>query len=280
MTNRALSRENGVPTLERPAMTAARDRLAIAELTTTLAGDFDLPTVLEAVALDARTGFNASSAAVVLRDDSHRTGEAGVQVIAEALPRTTDADLMLLTGGPVLESAREGAVTMIADLADTEDTRWPVYRREALRAGLRGMRAFPLIVLGLPVGALVVHTGEPWGVQRPSELGHILANLAAIAISIGPHTSQRRGDTSDTVETLLQGTIVIATATGIIAELTATDPADARLQLHRLARAYQVTVSDHAEKIVTAYNNDPERFVPSALLAPPTVLPPPTHIDS
>jgi GAF domain-containing protein len=261
-------------------MTAARDRLAIADLTTTLAGDFDLPTLLETIAHDARTGLQASSAAVVLRDDGHRTGDAGVQVVAEALPRTTDADLRLLTAGPVLESARDGAVTMIPDLADTEDTRWPDYRRDALRAGMRGMRAFPLTVLGLPVGALVVHTGEPWGVQRPSELGQILANLAAIAISIAPHSHQRRSDTGDTVESLLQGTILIATATGIIAELNQTDPSYARLQLHRLARAYQVTVSDHAERIVTAYNDDPERFASSALLAPPTVLPPPPHIDT
>src|SRR3954468_17270376 len=72
MTNRASSRESGVPSLERPAMTAARDRLAIAELTTTLAGDFDLPTLLETIAHDARTGLEASSAAVVLRDDGHR----------------------------------------------------------------------------------------------------------------------------------------------------------------------------------------------------------------
>src|SRR3954470_17813675 len=155
MTNRTSSREHGVLPLERPAMTAARDRLAIAELTTMLAGDFDLPTVLETIAHDARTGFDASSAAVVLRDDAHRTGEAGIQVVAEALPRTTDADLRLLTAGPVLESARDGAVTMIPDLADTEDTRWPDYRRDALRAGMRGMRAFPLTVLGLPVGGLV-----------------------------------------------------------------------------------------------------------------------------
>ena len=116
--------------------------------------------------------------------------------------------------------------------------------------------------------------------QRPGDLGQILANLAAIAISIAPHSRQRRSDTGDTVESLLQGTVLIATTTGIIAELTDTDPSHARLQLHRLARAYQVTVSDHAERIVTAYNNDPERFAPFALLAPPTALPLPPHIDT
>ena len=44
-------------------MTASRDRLAIAELTATLTGEFDLPTVLDTVAQDAREGFDATSAA-------------------------------------------------------------------------------------------------------------------------------------------------------------------------------------------------------------------------
>jgi hypothetical protein len=261
-------------------MTAARDRLAIAELTTALAGDFDLPTVLDTVAHDARRGFEASSAAVVLLDGRHRTGDTGIQVVAEALLKTTDADLSFLTAGPVLASARDGAVAMIADLADAEDTRWPGYRRDALRAGMRGMRAFPVTMLGSSVGALVVHTGDPWGLGRPNDLGQILANLTAIAISIAPHSQQRRSDTRGTIETVLQGTIMIATATGIVAEVAEIDPAQARLHVHRLARAHQSTVTAHAERIVTAYDSDPQHFATSTLLAPPAVLPLPPHIDS
>jgi GAF domain-containing protein len=279
MTRRVSSREVGVCNVERATMTAARDRLAIAELTTTLAGDFDLPTVLDTVAHDAQRGFQAASAAVVLLDEHHQTGDTGIQVVAEALPHTTDADLAFLTAGPALDSARDGAVTMIADLADAEDSRWPGYRRDALRAGMRGMRAFPLILLGTPMGALVIHTDEPWGARRPNNLGQTLANLAAIAISMAPYAPQRRSDIRDTIETVLQGTIQIATATGLIAEVSGIEPAQARLQLHRVARAHQATVSTHADRIVRAYNSDPQHFAESGLLAAPAVLPAPPHID-
>ena len=91
-------------------MTASRDRLAIAELTATLTGEFDLPTVLDTVAQDAREGFDATSAAVILLDGERQTGDTGVQVVAEALSQPTDADLSFIGSGPGLDSARGGAV--------------------------------------------------------------------------------------------------------------------------------------------------------------------------
>ena len=261
-------------------MTASRDRLAIAELTATLTGEFDLPTVLDTVAQDAREGFDATSAAVILLDGERQTGDTGVQVVAEALSQPTDADLSFIGSGPGLDSARGGAVTMVPDLADATDTRWPDYRRQALRAGMRGMRGFPVSILGSSVGALVIHTGEPWGVQRSNDFGQVLANLTALAISIAPHVVQRRSDTGDTIATLLQGTVTIATATGILAELSGLEPAQARLHLHRLARAHQRTVTEHAARIVAAHNEDPSQIKRSPLLSPPAELAPPPHIDT
>ena len=260
-------------------MTPQRDQLAIAALTAMLADEFDLPTVLDTVAHDARASFDAASAAVTLLDVRDRSGDLGMQVVAEALPQSTDSDLGFLTAGPALASARDGAVSMVADLADASDTRWPSYRRDALRAGMRGVRAFPLVLLGSSVGTLVIHTGDPWGTQRPNAIGQTLANLAAIAISIAPHLSQRRGDTQDTIDSVLQGTVTIATATGIVAELADLDVPQARLHLHRLARTHQATVGSYAERIATAYNSDPAQFATSELLAPPDVLPPPPHIN-
>jgi hypothetical protein len=261
-------------------MTAARDRLAISELTAVMAGEFDLPTVLDTVAHEACLGFDAASVAVILIDEQHKTGDTGIQVVAEALRSPADIDLSFIGTGPALDSARGGAVTMISDIAAAEDTRWPDYRREALRAGMRGMRGFPVTILGSSVGALVVHTEDPWGTQRPNDFGQVLANLAAIAISIAPHVIQRRSDVGDTIDTLLKGTVAIATATGLITEIFGIEPAQARLQLHRLARAHQSTVTTHAEKIIAAHDNDPRRIRRSGLLTAPEDLAPPPHIDS
>ncbi|ORB63625.1 GAF domain-containing protein [Mycolicibacterium tusciae] len=261
-------------------MIAARDRLAVAALTTALTGDFDLPTLLDTAAHDACAGFGAVSAAVILLDDHRRAGDTGVEVVAEALSSHAEVDLRFLTNGPALDSARGGAVTMIADLADAADTRWPSYRRDALQAGMRAMRSFPVIVLGASVGALVVHTPDPWGSQRSNELGVILANLIAVAISMGNDSGRRHADTSETIQTLLRGTVAIATATGVIAEKLSLEPARARLHLHRLARAHQNTVTNHAELIIAAHDDQADDARLSGLLAAPTLPPAPPRINT
>lgn len=261
-------------------MTAARDRLAIAELTSTLTGEFDLPAVLDTVAHDACTGFNAASVAVVLRDDQHQIDDTGLQVVAEALCGTTEVDLGFVSTGPAAVSARAGAVTMISDIAEADDSRWPDYRRAALRAGMRGMRGFPVTILGSPAGALVVHTEDPWGLARPNDFGQVMANLAAIAISIAPQVRQRRGNTGNTIDALLKGTVAIATATGIIAQVFGIAPQEARLRLHRLARAHGRTLTVHAEHIVAAHDRAPQQISRSNLLAQPAEAAPPPHIDT
>lgn len=260
-------------------MTAARNRLAITELTAMLTTDFDLPTVLSTIAYDACRGYMAFSAVVGLLDDSDREGDAEINVVAEALREPTDTDLAFVATGPAYESAREGAVTMIPDLSQSRETRWPEYRQEALRAGMRGMRAFPVTALGARMGALVVHTDEPWGTARPHDLGQTLANLAALALSIAPQPDIRRGTTEDLISSVLQGSATIASAIGIVAETFGGTIDEARLTLNRLARAHGVTVSAHAAAIVSAYDRDPRADLAAHdLLTTPPQLRPPTSI--
>lgn len=262
-------------------MNNAGNRLAIAEVTATLTTDFDLPTVLHLVAEHARAGFEAYSAAVVLLDHRRTAGDSEIQVVAQALREgvDVDVDLSFNGSGPGLVSAREGALTMISDLGDKQDTRWPEYRRYAIAAGMRGMRAFPVTSLEIPLGSLVVHTDEPWGLLRPNDFGQILANLIAIALA-GRSVNVRRDELADTIEAVLRGTVSIATATGILAECLGLDARQARLTLIRLARARDVTVTAYADSVIDAQRSDPDNFGSSGIFDPPSDLAPPRHIDT
>lgn len=261
-------------------LTATRNRLAIAELTATLTTDFDLPTVLSTIASDACRGYMAVSAVVGLLDDHDADEEGEIRIVAEASREPTDVDFGFVAVGPAYESARDGAVTMIPDLFEAHDTRWPDYRQEALRAGMRGMRAFPVTALGARMGALVVHTDDPWGVVRPNDLGQTLANLAALALSIAPQPDIRRSTTEDLIASVLEGSATIATATGIIAETLGGTIDQARLTLSRLARAHGVTVTTHAAAVLAAYDRDPVADLAAhELLSTPPQLRPPTTIS-
>ncbi|BDB42371.1 hypothetical protein Mkiyose1665_53910 [Mycobacterium kiyosense] len=259
-------------------MSDAQIRLAIADLTATLTTDFDLPVLLDTVASDARQGFDAYAAVVVLLDHRRTAQDGDVHVVAQALREPTSADLSFQRAGPGADSARRGAVTMINDLGEQTDTRWERYRRHAAAAGMRGMRAFPMTSLGVPLGALVIHTDIPWGSLRPNDFGQTLANLTALALSIGP-IKDRATDTTATINTVLQGSVLIATATGIIAERLTLSADDARAHLARSARQHGHTTTTHARAVVVAHNNAPhDPTALDALLQPPDLISPP-HID-
>jgi hypothetical protein len=67
---------------------------------------------------------------------------------------------------------------------------------------------------------------------------------------------KRQLDTTSTIDTLLAGRVVIATAAGILAEVLTLDLRAARLALARLARAHGRCVSAYARVIVDGHNAD------------------------
>jgi hypothetical protein len=257
-------------------MNSARISSAVTQLSATLATDFDLPALLAAIAHHALRGHDASWAAIVLLDHRHGSADRALHVVAEAPIDGRTADLNLLIDGPALFSASQGVVTMIDDLDDADDTRWPEYRRCALAAGVRGVRAFPVVSLEVPLGSIVVHTAEPWGSSRSSSFGQTLANLTAVGLSSA--TGNRRGaDTSDSIEKLLRGVTTVASATGILAEVLGLDVDEAQRELGRLARANGVTMSAYGRIIVEAHDRDPWDGTPAWSRQP--YMPRPPHIN-
>jgi len=244
-------------------------RLTIAELTATLTTDFDLPVLLETIAADAQRGYDAAAAVVVLLDPRHTADDGDVHIVAQVLREPNTFDWSFQRAGPGADSARLGAVTMIEDLTEHADTRWAHYRTHATAAGMRGMRAFPMTSLGKPLGALVLHTDDPWGTMRPNDFGQTLANLTALALSIGP-IRDRSTDTAATIDAVLAGCVQIATATGILAAHLDLNFDQARSYLIRSARQHGTTITTHARVIVSTHDSAPEDSSRlNALLHPP-----------
>lgn len=259
-------------------MSTVKTRLALAQVTAELTTDFDVPTLLHSIATHAQECFDAASAVVILLDPRSQTGP-GMQIVAEAVADGSVADPRLHLTGPGMTSARDGVVAMINDLNDAsqQNAPWGEYRPRARARGFGSVRAFPMKAISGPLGSVIVHTTDPWGTQRPNDFGQVLADLAAIALSMG-HLDGRVTATSDTVEAVLHGTTVIATAVGILAESFDLDLDTARTRLLRLARAHQVTATVHAAAIVAAQNSSPNDLDTAPALHLPPDLKPPTHI--
>ena len=133
-----------------------------------------------------RLCFEAHSAAVVLLDPRREPDTASLHIVAESSAANHASNPLLYTAGPALESARTGAVALISDLADATDTRCPQYRRRALDAGFRGVRAFPVVAMRAPIGAIVVHTRDPWSYDQPNEAGQVFADRSCTHRRGGP----------------------------------------------------------------------------------------------
>lgn len=262
-------------------MTAAdRSRVAISDVTNTLTTDFDLPALLQTVVEHAQSCFDAYSAVIVLLDERRTVGEGGLHIVAEATRADVGADWSLNTSGPALISARDGAVTLVTDLTLADDTRWPDYRSRAVAAGLRGVRAFPLRTPGAAIGSMVVHTEQPWeNTLPPGDFGQILADLTAVALSTGS-SRDRRGSVAGTVDAVLEGTILVTTAVGIIAEYFGIEIFHARHSLARLSRAHDITVTEHARRVVDAQNQSPHDPGATGVFDTPPDLSPPQRIDT
>jgi hypothetical protein len=243
-------------------LNSAQTGAVIADLSATLNTEFNLPALLSAVAGHLRIGFDAYSAAVVLLDYRQGLGDDGVHVVAEALREGAVAHAGLHLAGPAVVSANDGVITMIDDLASADDTRWPEYRSRALAAGLRAVRAFPIVALQVPLGSVVIHTEDPWGSSRSGTFGQILANLTAVALASGV-VDDRRAETSRSIEALLDRGVTVAAATGVLAETLGLDVDEARRVLSRLARVHDADDADYARVMIAAHDADPTNPEPS-----------------
>ncbi|WP_328813639.1 GAF domain-containing protein [Rhodococcus sp. NBC_00297] len=254
-------------------MNTTPTRLALADITATLITRFDLPALLERIAGTALTGFDAHIAVISLLD-----GDA-LHAVATASVGSAAADERLFTSGPVRTSARETAVAMIGDASAAGSSRWEQYRALAEESGVGAVRAYPVVALGVGLGALAVYTAEPWGTQRPDELGQMLADLTALALTTGA-SEIRRVDASAAVQALLSGAATISGATGVLAEFFDDSTSAARTRLSRLARAHGTTDSEHAAAIIAAQNVAPADIGSSELIYLPTSPVPPRRFDS
>ena len=249
---------------------------AIAEVSARLSAGDDLPSLLAMIADQSRRALGASSTVIVLMGRRHRLEDDGVHVVGESLEDGVNVSDVpdVHTDGPALLSAREGVVAMIDDLSVAEDTRWPAYRQRAMAVGVRAVRAFPIRSLGTSLGSLVVHAAEPWGTSRSHTFGQVMADLAAVALGSAA-ADRRRLDIADNVEKLLERGVVIASATGMLAEVLGLDVDEASRTLGELARAHGTTEASHAATIVAAHDGDPTASDPAWARMPDHEPPPP-----
>lgn len=259
-----------------PHTAAAVTGRAVAQLVHTLAEPYDLAVVLDAIAETARDCFDARSVAVIVLTDWTDPTSPATMITTSTRDNIT-VDAVLAITGPGLSAAHTGAITMIDDIGAAE-SRWPEHTARAHTAHLRGTRAFAITALHRCIGAVVVHTDNSWG-DRANHDGQILADLAALALSVG-EPERRLATMGTALGAIVADNRTIAAAIGIAAELRALDPIAARALILEQAYARGATFTGHCRTITTTHSRNPTDPTLGGLLDPPPAPEPPRAYNS
>lgn len=124
--------------------------------------------------------LDIDAAAISLVFDGAASGTLG----SSGEPARMYDELQFTLGeGPCVESVALKSPILIADLADPDDTRWPIYGPAMLSHQIRGVFAMPVLVAGEHIGALDLFRAKPGHLEGNRLIGAIAAaELAGVPL--------------------------------------------------------------------------------------------------
>jgi signal transduction histidine kinase len=224
---------------------ALEQQTATAEVLRVIASSpTDLSSVLETVAENAARLCDARDA-IVYRIDGDRTyAVAGFGPVPKAPSGTVSRGSV--TGRAIVDRQ----TTHLHDLAAASETEWPEGRAHQRRYGHRTIVATPLLLDGLPIGAITIRRMEvrPF-TDRQLQLLETFADQAVIAIEnarLFEELEQRNGELQESNRQVTEA-LEQQTATSEILRVIASSQTDLQAALNAiLCSAVRLTVADDA----------------------------------
>lgn len=232
----------------------------VADLLSTLTGDFDLDEFFQRVFEHAAARMPVTAVAVVLGDSAGRPGVVSMDQASEDLE-----ELQLDTNeGPCLDCFHTGKPVTAPDLSHAEP-RWAAWTDAATARGYRSAYSTPLVSRSVPIGALNVFSDRVDALEPVHLLlAQALADITTVAV-----VTRRSGQLVDQLQQALDSRVVIEQAKGILAGHPDLDLDQAFDLLRKLARttnskltlvaAKVVDGSVTAEAVLAAFGRPPKR---------------------
>jgi len=207
-------------------------------------------------AIDAQLSMVIGAAQVTI------DGADGISVtferngVASTVAATNDTVLRMdahqySTGeGPCLSAAQEGLTFHIESLAD--EARWPAFVPLASGQGIASILSTPLVAAGMSIGALNVYsnTEGAFADDQRDLVGVFADHVARILANDDASTSD--DEMSARISDALRSRLVLAQAQGVLMGRHHMTADDATNMLHRMARAAESSVLEHATVVVAS----------------------------
>ena len=157
--------------------------------------------------------------------------------------------------GPCLDSVAQRAPVLVVDLADPDETRWPIYGPAMLDLQVRAVFAMPLLLAGEYVGALDLFRAKPGRLDDEQFAGAIVAaELAGVPLLdvLGADLQAAVNDRDSTAWAELHAfsRAEVSQATGMLVAQLGVEPAEALVRLRAHAYATGRSATDVARDIL------------------------------
>lgn len=196
--------------------------------------------------------FDIDAAAISLVFDGASSGTLGS---SGAPARTYDELQFTLGEGPCLDSVSGRIPVLVADLADPDEARWPIYGPALLSHRIRGVFAMPVLVAGEHVGALDLFRAQPGRLAEDHLTGAIVAAELAGAPLLDVMNDDLQAAVNDPesnawAELHALSRAEVSQATGMLVAQLGVEPAEALLRLRAHAYATGRSSTDVARDIL------------------------------
>jgi hypothetical protein len=196
--------------------------------------------------------FDIDAAAISVVLDGASSGTLG----SSGEPARTYDELQFTLGeGPCLDSVAHHAPVLVADLADPEDPRWPIYGPAMLSHHIRGVFAMPVLVAGEYVGALDFFRAQPGLLKGEHFSGAVVAAELAGVPMLDLMNDDLQAAVNDPesnawAELHMLSRTEVSQATGMLVAQLGVEPAEALVRLRAHAYATGRSSTDVARDIV------------------------------
>jgi GAF domain-containing protein len=196
--------------------------------------------------------FDIDAAAISLVFDGASSGTLGS---SGAAGRTYDELQFTLGEGPCLDSVATRSPVLVADLADPDNNRWPIYGPALLSHQIRGVFAMPVLVAGEHIGALDLFRAQPGRLEE----GHLAGAIVAAELAGVPLLDVMNDDLLAAVndpesnawaELHALSRAEVSQATGMLVAQLGVEPAEALIRLRAHAYATGRSSTDVARDIL------------------------------
>lgn len=227
------------------ALRETRISAAFVAVADTLVTDFDAVDLLHTLVLDCVEILDMKAGGLLLADAA---GDLQLMTSTSEAAEFVEVMQLAADSGPCIECFTRGAAVSVSDL-ESDESRWPEFRRVALAQGIHSVLATPMKLRGKVIGTMNLFGTEVGHVNaRDAAVAQALADVATIGL-LQERVIREGQLIEEQLHRALDSRVMIEQAKGVIASSLSMPMDEAFALLRKYSRDRNLTIRAVAESV-------------------------------